>query len=116
MNQFLFTITFLIFNSVTIIAQSENTKCNCADELEKVSVIIKNSRSYKDQINNRNKKEFDKWFIQVKEEALVDQDIDHYCAAYLNKLISFIQDGHNQVYKTKESLSPNLPQYLNNSW
>jgi hypothetical protein len=110
------TITLIIIIFLTgflnkTLAQDKG--CNCIDELNQVSQLVKESKSYevfiKGKKNIEKQKEFKDWKYLISEEIKKDQNANLYCVGYLNKYISFIKDSHNEVYiKRKNSFQKKL--------
>lgn len=52
-----------------------------------------------------------KWKESIEQEIKNDELIDFFCSGYLQKLISFINDKHNQVYISHPDPISNAPTY-----
>lgn len=105
-------ILFLLLGSNLLFSQ--NGDCDCLDELQETSQIIKNAKSYKTQIKKKNKvKAFNQWEEKIQEEIINDSLSDFFCVGYLQKYISFIDDRHNQIYFIPNNISENVPTYSN---
>ena len=91
---------------------SQVLDCPCSDDLNEVAELIKQSKSYKDQIKGRDRiAAFDQWKNQIEEELSADSLSSFFCTGYLQKYISFIRDRHNRVYFIPEQPAANAPTY-----
>lgn len=104
-------ITFLyILGTSSLFPQ--NTNCNCLDELENITKLIQNAKSYTVQIKKNNKEdELNVWKAKVAEEIKNDSLKDFFCMGYLQKYASYINDRHNEIYKVPEDISSSVPIY-----
>lgn len=105
------SLTLLLLLTVNLIFSQEKN-CKCIDELNNISVLIENAKSYKTQIIKKNKvSDFKEWKKEIKREIENDSLRDFFCVGYLQKYISFINDKHNKVYFIPGIISANVPTY-----
>lgn len=91
---------------------SQENNCDCIDELDQVSVLIENAKSYDVQIRKANKEEeFKNWKEQIKQEIENDNLRDFFCIGYLQKYISYINDRHNEIYLIPKDIPSSIPKY-----
>ena len=110
MIKYLLIFSFIILNINFLSAQTKSS--DCVKELEGISELIKNAKSYKRQIRRENKKaEFEKWKEEIKKEIQNDSLSSYFCLGYLKKYISFIKDKHNSIYYASDTISLNVPTY-----
>ncbi|WP_321346338.1 S41 family peptidase [uncultured Draconibacterium sp.] len=98
----LFFATLLLFVWGVTFAQKKD--CNCLDELNEVSELIKQSKSYKTQIKGDKEAAFADWKTKIEQEIKTDELTDFFCVGYLQKYISFINDRHNEIYFVPEKV------------
>ena len=104
-------LIFLLLLTVNLI-YSQEKNCDCINELDNMSKLIENAKSYKKQIKKTNKKaDFEEWKEKIKREIANDSLSNYFCVGYLQKYISFINDRHNQVYFVPDKISSNVPTY-----
>ena len=104
-------LTFLLLLTVNLIF-SQDKNCNCVNELDNMSKLIKNAKSYKTQIKKTDKEaDFKEWKEEIKREIVNDSLSNFFCVGYLQKYISFINDRHNEVYFVPDEISSNVPTY-----
>ena len=104
-------LTLSLFLVVNLFFAQEKS-CNCVDELDNISELIKNAKSYKTQIVKSGKEaDLNQWREEIKREIEDDTLRNFFCAGYLQKYISFINDRHNQVYLIPEKISSAVPSY-----
>lgn len=102
---------FLFFLSVNFLV-AQNPDCNCIDDLNSASQLIQNAKSYSIQIKKRGREaDFENWKQEVKSEMESDSLSDFFCVGYLQKYISFIKDGHNQIYTIPENIAESTAAY-----
>lgn len=105
-------LLLIVFLVSANFASSQDKACNCSDELENVSHLITNAKSYKVFVNNATKKtEFENWKSKIKNEIASDSLSSFFCSGYLQKYISFIPDRHNTIYNIPDSISTAIPTY-----
>lgn len=105
------SLTLLLLLTVNLIFSQEKN-CDCISELDDVSKLIENSKSYKTQIKKRGKEsDLEEWKEDIKREIENDDLSNFFCVGYLQKFISFINDRHNQVYVVPDKVSLNVPTY-----
>lgn len=91
---------------------SQDKKCNCINEIDNISKLIKNAKSYKLEIKKKNKEaDFENWKEEIKQEIVNDSLINFFCVGYLQKYISFINDRHNEIYSLPNKILSNVPFY-----
>lgn len=91
---------------------SQEKNCDCLDELDNTSKLIKNSKSYKTQIKKAAIEiDFKIWKEGIKEEIVNDSLSNFFCVGYLQKYISFINDRHNEIYFVPDKISSSVPTY-----
>lgn len=91
---------------------SQDKKCNCINEIDNISKLIKNAKSYKLEIKKKNKEaDFENWKEEIKQEIANDSLINFFCIGYLQKYISFINDRHNEIYSLPNKTLSNVPFY-----
>lgn len=91
---------------------SQDKKCNCINEIDNISKLIKNAKSYKLEIKKKNKEaDFENWKEEIKQEIVNDSLINFFCVGYLQKYISFINDRHNEIYSLPNKVLSNVPFY-----
>lgn len=109
MNKFYFPL-LLLFSTQFLFSQKQ--ACNCLDELNEVSSLIQNAKSYKIQIKKAGRAaDFEEWKEKIKQEIRSDSLSKFFCVGYLQKYISFINDRHNQVYSVPDNIASNVPTY-----
>lgn len=109
MSKIYLVIALFFLTSVLFAQESE---CECIEELNQVSKLIENSKSYKIQIKKAKREaEFNAWKTQIAQDIRRDSLSRYFCAGYLQKYISFITDRHNQIYKLPKNLVSSIPVY-----
>lgn len=104
-------LAFLFLLTVSLI-YSQEKDCDCINELDNMSKLIENAKSYKIQIKNTDKEsDFKEWKDQIKREIGNDSLSNFFCVGYLQKYISFIEDRHNKVYIVPDKISSDVPSY-----
>lgn len=104
-------LPLLLFLIISLV-YSQEQDCNCIDELDTMSKLIKNSKSYKTQIKKEAREsDFNVWKEEIKREIANDSLSKFFCVGYLQKYISFIEDKHNQVYFIPDNITENVPAY-----
>jgi len=104
-------LPLLLFLIISLV-YSQEQDCNCIDELDTMSKLIKNSKSYKTQIKKEAREsDFNAWKEEIKREIANDSLSKFFCVGYLQKYISFIEDKHNQVYFIPDNITENVPTY-----
>ena len=104
-------LTLLLLLGVNLIFGQEKN-CNCIDELDNISQLIENAKSYKTQIAKKGKEaDFKEWKKEIKREITNDSLSMFFCTGYLQKYISFINDRHNEIYLVPDKISSNVPSY-----
>ncbi|TRZ43795.1 peptidase S41 [Robertkochia solimangrovi] len=104
-------VTLILLLSLSQIFGQEND-CDCQKELDNVSQLITNSESYDDQIKKTGKEtDFARWKATLKKEIEKDSLSSFFCAGYLQKYISYINDRHNELYRIPEDLELSVPFY-----
>lgn len=104
-------LTLLFILGVNLIFSQEKT-CDCIDELNDISKLIENAKSYKHQIKRKDREAaFEKWKEEIKSEILNDSLSKFFCIGYLQKYISFINDRHNEIYFVPNKIAANVPTY-----
>lgn len=105
----------ILFISLLFIPKSfygQAKECNCLTELNDVSQLIENAKSYKTQIKRKSREtEFKNFKNKIEQEILKDTLSKYFCIGYLQKYISFIKDKHNQVYVVPENIHLAIPDY-----
>ncbi|NOQ92024.1 MAG: peptidase S41 [Flavobacteriaceae bacterium] len=90
----------------------QEKKCDCLNELDNISKLIENAKSYKVQIKEAEKKtDLKNWKEEIKQEIIKDSLSKFFCIGYLQKYISFINDRHNEVYLIPKEISSYVPTY-----
>lgn len=109
MNKYCFSLLFLISTQFHF---SQQQTCNCLDELDEVSSLIQNAKSYQIQIKKTGREaDFDEWKENIKQEINNDNLSKFFCAGYLQKYVSFINDRHNEIYLVPDKIASNVPKY-----
>ncbi|MDF0706084.1 MAG: S41 family peptidase [Bacteroidota bacterium] len=109
MSKHAITILFLV---VTTIITAQNKTCNCLEELDNISELIKNAASYKIQVKKQNREtELEAWKSQIVKEIENDTLKDYFCVGYLQKFASFIKDRHNEIYWRPDDIPTHVPMY-----
>lgn len=104
------SIIFLLF--ALNFTYSQEKECNCINELENIATLIKNAKSYSQQIKkDQETTELKSWQEKIRQEIVNDSLSNYFCSGYLQKYISFIKDKHNQVYTIPDNISLNVPDY-----
>ena len=103
-------LTFLLLLTVNLI-YSQEKNCDCIYELDNMSKLIENAKSYKTQIKTGKDSDFKEWKEEIKREIVNDSLSKFFCVGYLQKYISFIEDRHNEVYFVPDKISSNVPSY-----
>lgn len=103
-------LTLLLLLGANFLFSQEN--CNCPDELNNASELIKNSKSYEIQIKRADKEAaLKKWKEKIKQEIANDSLRNFFCTGYLQKYFSYINDRHNEIYFVPDRISSNVPTY-----
>lgn len=87
---------------LTLFGVNAQENCNCLTDFDDAIHKLKQAKSYKHQINRKNKADFQKWVSDIRAEIDTEsfQAID--CIAYISKAYSFIKDEHLAVYSGDE--------------
>lgn len=105
-------ITLLLLLIEVHFGFSQEKVCDCINELDNVSELIKNAKSYQTQIVKEHKEtEFEDWKEIIKHEITNDSLNQAFCTGYLQKYISFIHDRHNEIYTIPSDISTFIPNY-----
>ena len=79
----------LLFGAHIIFGQDRD--CDCIAELNNVSALIKNAKSYRYEIKKKDRiAAFNKWQDEIEQEIEADSLSRYFCVGYLQKYISFI--------------------------
>lgn len=104
-------LTFIILLTINLI-YSQDKNCDCINELDNMSKLIENAKSYKIQIKKKNKEaDFKEWKKEIIREITDDSLSAFFCVGYLQKYISFITDRHNEVYFVPNKTASNVPSF-----
>lgn len=110
-NMIKINLTFLVLLTVNLIFSQEKN-CNCTNELDNISKLIENAKSFQIQIKKTDKEsDFKKWKEEIKRKIINDSLSNFFCVGYLQKYISFINDRHNEVYFVPDKIAENVPTY-----
>lgn len=85
-----FTLLTLLFFNLLINAQ--NSDCNCLTDLDFVISEVKNTPSFKSQINDESY--LNKYIDSLKLSIKNDSNIELNCLAYLQKYLKIVKDNH----------------------
>ena len=75
-------LPLLLFLIISLV-YSQGQDCNCIDELDTMSKLIKNSKSYKTQIKKEAREsDFNVWKEEIKREIANDSLSKFFCVGY----------------------------------
>ena len=82
-------LTLLLFN---LLINAQNSDCNCLTDLDFVISEVKNTPSFKSQINDESY--LNKYIDSLKLSIKNDSNIELNCLAYLQKYLKIVKDNH----------------------